>query len=434
MSGQKTAHPGERIAKVMARAGLCSRRDAEGWITAGRVSVNGKKLTSAAVNVLANDIVLVDGKPLPDKEGARVWLYYKPKGLMTTSRDPEGRPTVFERLPPEMPRVISIGRLDLNSEGLLLLTNDGELARRLELPSTAWVRRYRVRVNGRIDPKILDQVKTGITIEGVRYGPIEAAVDRQQGANAWITMGLTEGKNREIRRICQHFGWPVSRLIRISYGPFQLGEMEPGQVTEVKGKLLKDQLKFGNEWKPELSKALPPVHVQAALDERKKQAAGHYPEARKRWSDKSAPGPREADRRESGPAKAERERPRGGSPHRADKPGKFDKTGRFERPDKFKKPDKFQTADKSDRPGRFDEEARKLAARIDSTLKRDRALPDGPKPARSKSASSRPEQGRKPESAEQAAAHPVKAKRRGPRNAGQQKPKQKSKRDANRFR
>jgi 23S rRNA pseudouridine2605 synthase len=394
-SKTKTAHPGERIAKVMARAGLCSRRDAEGWINAGRVSVNGQKLSSAAVNVQANDIVLVDGKPLPDKEGARVWLYYKPKGLMTTARDPEGRPTVFERLPPEMPRVISIGRLDLNSEGLLLLTNDGELARRLELPSTAWVRRYRVRVNGRIDPTILDQVKSGITIEGVRYGPIEAAVDRQQGANAWITMGLTEGKNREIRRICQHFGWPVSRLIRISYGPFQLGEMEPGQVTEVKGKLLKDQLKFGNEWKPELSKAVSQVPAQMMREEKKAQDERKYPEARKRWSDKPASKARDVDPRESSPAKSDKQKAQAGKPHRFEKSGK--------------------PSTKPDKAGKFNEDARKLAARIDGTLKLGRIID------------------KKPENAEDAASS-GKAKRRGPRNAGQQKPKQKSNRNANRFR
>jgi len=247
----KTAPTGERIAKVMARAGLCSRRDAEAWIANGRVSLNGKVLTSAAINVGKKDTVLVDGKPLPDKQLTRVWLYYKPKGLMTTSYDPEGRATVFDNLPADMPRVISVGRLDLNSEGLLLLTNDGELARKLELPTTAWIRRYRVRVNGRFDPKLLEGLKNGIEIEGVRYGSIEAAFERQQGANAWLTMALTEGKNREIRRICQHFGWPVSRLIRVGYGPFQLGEMEPGQVQEVKGKLLQTQIRFGNDWRPD---------------------------------------------------------------------------------------------------------------------------------------------------------------------------------------
>ncbi|WP_374385154.1 pseudouridine synthase [Dongia sp.] len=251
MEKKKDDTGGERIAKVMARAGLCSRRDAEAWIENGRVSVNGKILTSAAINVSRKDTILVDGKPLPEKQLTRVWLYYKPKGLMTTAYDPEGRATVFDNLPVDMPRVISVGRLDLNSEGLLLLTNDGELARKLELPATAWIRRYRVRVNGRFDPKLLDGLKNGIEIDGVRYGSIDAAFERQQGANAWLTMALTEGKNREIRRICQHFGWPVSRLIRVGYGPFQLGEMEPGQVQEVKGKLLQTQLRFGNDWRPD---------------------------------------------------------------------------------------------------------------------------------------------------------------------------------------
>ncbi len=251
MDKTKEKEGGERIAKVMARAGLCSRRDAEAWIVNGRVSLNGRILTSAAINVGKSDVILVDGKPLPKQDITRVWLYYKPKGLVTTAHDPEGRPTAFERLPPEMPRVISVGRLDLNSEGLLVLTNDGELARRLELPATGWIRRYRVRVNGRIDPQLLETLKGGIEIEGVRYGPIEATLERQQGANAWLNMALTEGKNREIRRICQHFDWPVSRLIRIGYGPFQLGEMEPGAVSEVRGKLLQSQLRFGNDWRPQ---------------------------------------------------------------------------------------------------------------------------------------------------------------------------------------
>jgi 23S rRNA pseudouridine2605 synthase len=271
--------PGERIAKVMARAGLCSRRDAEAWIANGRVSVNGKKLGSAAMNVGPKDIVLVDGKPLPERELTRVWLYYKPKGLMTTAYDPEGRATVFENLPADMPRVISVGRLDLNSEGLLLLTNDGELARKLELPATAWIRRYRVRVNGRIDPKMLETLKNGIEIEGVRYGPIEANFERQQGANAWLTMALTEGKNREIRRICQHFGWPVSRLIRIAYGPFQLGEMEPGQVQEAKGKTLQGQLRFGNDWRPpakaEIAPEVPALREEKRFKQERKTRPRH---------------------------------------------------------------------------------------------------------------------------------------------------------------
>lgn len=236
------APEGERIAKVMARAGLCSRRDAEAWIAAGRVSVNGKKLSSPAVNVGPNDLVRVDGKLLPEAEKTRLFRYHKPRGLVTTAKDPEGRPTVFDNLPEGLPRVISVGRLDLNSEGLLLLTNDGELARRLELPATGWVRRYRVRVNGRIDPASLTRLAQGLEIDGVRYGAIEAVLDRQQGDNAWLTMSLTEGKNREIRKVCAHFGWTVSRLIRLSYGPFQLGHLDKGQIEEVPGKVLRDQL------------------------------------------------------------------------------------------------------------------------------------------------------------------------------------------------
>jgi 23S rRNA pseudouridine2605 synthase len=235
-------HEGERIAKVMARAGLCSRRDAEVWITEGRVKVNGEKLTSPARNVTESDRILVDGKPLPDKEKLRLWRYHKPRGLLTTAKDPQGRPTVFESLPPDLPRVVSVGRLDLNSEGLLLLTNDGELARKLELPATGWVRRYRVRVNGQVEVDHINQLRKGITVDGIRYGSVQASLDRQQGDNAWLTMGLTEGKNREIRNLCGHFGWAVSRLIRLSYGPFQLGSLEKGAVEEVKGKVLKDQL------------------------------------------------------------------------------------------------------------------------------------------------------------------------------------------------
>jgi 23S rRNA pseudouridine2605 synthase len=236
------APEGDRIAKVMARAGLCSRREAEVWITAGRVKVNGEKLTSPARNVTDNDRITVDGKPLPDKEKVRLWRYHKPRGLLTTAKDPQGRQTVFESLPPDLPRVVSIGRLDLNSEGLLLLTNDGELARRLELPATGWVRRYRVRVNGTVEVAHINALRKGITVEGIRYGSVQASLDRQQGDNAWLTMALTEGKNREIRKLCGHFGWSVSRLIRLSYGPFQLGNLEKGQVEEVKGKVLKDQL------------------------------------------------------------------------------------------------------------------------------------------------------------------------------------------------
>lgn len=237
-SGEK----GERIARRLARAGLCSRREAERWIAAGRVAVDGEMLTSPAVVVTEASRILVDGKPLPAADRTRLWRYHKPAGLVTSHKDPQGRPTVFERLPADLPRVVSVGRLDLNSEGLLLLTNDGALARRLELPSSGWQRRYRVRIHGTPDPEKLAALARGVTVDGVRYGPVKATLDRQQGANAWLTVALTEGRNREIRRIMTHLGFAVSRLIRIAYGPFQLGLLEPGQVDEVPARVIKEQL------------------------------------------------------------------------------------------------------------------------------------------------------------------------------------------------
>ena len=232
----------ERIAKVLARAGLCSRREAERWVAEGRVSVDGAVLTSPAVNIGAANEVRVDGAPLPEPERARLWRYHKPAGLVTTHRDERGRPTVFEALPKGLPRLVSVGRLDLNAEGLLLLTNDGTLARRLELPATGWLRRYRVRVHGQVDPARLAGLDKGITIDGVAYGPIRAALERQQGSNAWVAVALREGKNREVRRVLEHLGYPVTRLIRVSYGPFQLGHLGRGEVDEVPRKVLADQL------------------------------------------------------------------------------------------------------------------------------------------------------------------------------------------------
>jgi len=231
-----------RIAKVMARAGLCSRRDAEQWITDGRVSVNGVVLTSPALNVKPRDQVVVDGQPLAAAEPTRLFAFHKPRGTVTTDRDPEGRATIFEVLPPGLPRVMTIGRLDINTEGLLLLTNDGGLARQLELPATGWLRRYRVRAHGETDQAVLDGLREGITIEGVNYAGIEATIDRVQGSNMWLTMGLREGKNREIKRVLEHLGLSVTRLIRISFGPFQLLDLAEGAVEEVKTRVLKDQL------------------------------------------------------------------------------------------------------------------------------------------------------------------------------------------------
>jgi len=233
---------GDRIAKVMARAGLCSRREAEAWIAEGRVAVNGAVLASPAYNVTPDDDVRVDGQRLSAPERTRLFLFHKPRGLVTTSKDPEGRQTIFDALPPDLPRVVAIGRLDINTEGLLLLTNDGGLARVLELPSTGWLRRYRVRAHGAVDQAQLDALRDGVTVEGVDYAGIEAKLDREQGSNAWITMGLREGKNREIKRVLEHMGLSVNRLIRVSFGPFELGDLAEGEVAEVRTRVLRDQL------------------------------------------------------------------------------------------------------------------------------------------------------------------------------------------------
>ncbi len=231
-----------RIAKAIAHAGLCSRRDAERMIEAGRVTVNGKVLTTPAHVVSAKDRITVDGKLLPATQAPRLFRYHKPRGLVTSHKDPQGRKTVFEALPEGLPRVVSVGRLDINTEGLLLLTTDGELARHLELPSTGWLRRYRVRAHGRVTQEALDAWRQGVTIDGIRYGPIEARIDREQGANLWLTLGLREGKNREVKRLAEHLGLTVNRLIRVSFGPFALGELAEGAMEEVKSKVLADQI------------------------------------------------------------------------------------------------------------------------------------------------------------------------------------------------
>ena len=236
----------ERIAKRIARAGICSRREAESRILDGRVKVNGEVITSPALNVKRNDKIAIDGKPLPAREPAGLWRYYKPRGLVVSDRDEQNRETIFDRLPKNLPRLITVGRLDLDSEGLLLMTNDGDLARHLELPSTGWSRKYRVRAQGQIDQAKLAALADGVTIEGVRYGRVIAKLDRQMASNAWLTVAIREGKNREIRRIMDYLGHKVSRLIRISYGPFQLGNLGDGDIEAVKARTLADQLGLGD--------------------------------------------------------------------------------------------------------------------------------------------------------------------------------------------
>ncbi len=233
---------GERIAKYLSRAGIASRRDAEAMIEAGRVRLNNEAVTHPATFINQGDLVTVDGKAVSEPERTRLWRYHKPDGLVTTHKDPEGRPTVFDHLPPGLPRVISIGRLDLTSEGLLLLTNDGALARKLELPATGWLRRYRVRVHGGVAPEKLQRLADGMVVDGFKFGPIEAAVDSIQRANTWLSVSLKEGKNREIRRVMDALLLPVTRLIRVAYGPFQLGNLERGAAEEVNGKILREQV------------------------------------------------------------------------------------------------------------------------------------------------------------------------------------------------
>jgi 23S rRNA pseudouridine2605 synthase len=273
----------ERIAKKMARAGLCSRRDAEVWINDGRVAVNGNTLTSPAYNVGDNDAVTVDGKPLMKEEKPRLWRYYKPRGLVVSNRDEKDRQTVFDVLPDHLPRVISIGRLDLDSEGLLLLTNSGDLARVLELPDTGWTRKYRVRVRGKVEAGKLNALAEGITIEGIHYRGILAKLDRQSASNAWLTIAIKEGKNREIRNVMSHLGYTVNRLIRIGYGPFQLSDMEEGAVEEIKTSVLRDQLGLPRDEKADQktkggkpsSHAPKPNHRKSGQAARGKSHANH---------------------------------------------------------------------------------------------------------------------------------------------------------------
>jgi 23S rRNA pseudouridine2605 synthase len=244
--GAKSAE-GDRIAKVIARAGICSRRDAEKMILEGRVKVDGETITSPALNVTESNVVQVDEKPLLQPEAARMWRYHKPSGLVTTHKDEKGRPTVFASLPAHLGRVVSVGRLDFNSEGLLLLTNDGEIARRMEIPSAGWIRVYRVRLFGKVTQADLDKLATGITIDGVKYGPIVADLERSKGMYSWATVNLKEGKNREVKRVMERLGLKVARLLRTSYGPFQLGQLAEGQIEEIPARLWREKLGIGRK-------------------------------------------------------------------------------------------------------------------------------------------------------------------------------------------
>src|SRR5215831_6562679 len=299
--GQSDAPPpGERIAKVIARAGLCSRREAETWIAAGRVAVNGEVIASPARNVTTADRIAVDGRELPLRERTRLFLYHKPRGLLTAHTDPGGRPTIFSALPQGLPRLISVGRLDINTEGLLLLTNDGSLARVLELPATGWLRRYRVRAYGRVTQDELERLRAGITIDGIRYGPIEATLERAQGGNVWLTFAMREGKNREVKNVLGHLGLKVNRLIRVSFGPFQLGELPVGAIVEVKTRTLRDQL--GEEiaaladFSAPLDKGEPP----AAADAPRRQGDRRDADRKRRRGDPERIGQPERARRDKG--------------------------------------------------------------------------------------------------------------------------------------
>lgn len=299
----KSEIPGDRIAKVMARAGVASRRQAETLIAEGRVSVNGAVITSPALNVTPADKIVVDGAPMASRERTRMFLYSKPRGLVTTHSDPEGRPTIFTALPKTLPRLISVGRLDINTEGLLLLTNDGGLARVLELPSTAWLRRYRVRANGSVTQDTLDKLRDGITIDGVRYGSIEAKLDRMQGANCWLTFAIREGKNREVRKVMESLGLTVNRLIRVSFGPFNLGELPEWSVKEIDSKALRTELgekivaESGADFDAPLIDHEAKAEAARLAEERAKRAAKREQEMKKRGVGKQEPGSRDFKKR-----------------------------------------------------------------------------------------------------------------------------------------
>ena len=301
----------ERVAKHIARAGLCSRREAEARILDGQVTVNGALITSPALNVTSADAITVDGKPLPRREATRLWRYHKPRGLVVTDRDEKDRETIFDSLASKLPRVLSVGRLDMDSEGLILLTNDGGLARHLELPSTGWSRKYRVRVQGHVDSAALADIADGVTIDGIRYGEVSARLDRQMASNAWLTVAIREGKNREVRRIMEYLGHHVSRLIRVSYGPFLLGDVAPGGFEEVKSRVIADQLGITSD-KPQTGDAGHKSAKRPGQQSRQKSGQKSVPGPGQRPTGKSRPHGQKAgpsERREGRGKDADHRRP-----------------------------------------------------------------------------------------------------------------------------
>ncbi|TDH38484.1 pseudouridine synthase [Pseudohoeflea suaedae] len=373
-----------RIAKILARAGVASRRDAERMVTDGRVKVNGKLLESPAIVVSTSDKIEVDDKLIAAIERTRLWIYHKPAGLVTTNRDPEGRTTIFERMPAELPRVVTVGRLDINTEGLLLLTNDGGLARQLELPSTGWLRRYRVRAHGEIDQPALDKLQDGIAVDGVLYGAIEATLDRQQGRNVWITMGLREGKNREIKNVLGALGLEVNRLIRISYGPFQLGDLPEGDVVEVRSKTLRDQL--GQKVIEEAGLNFEAPIIDHKQEQKKAESEAEKPRKPEReWISASERRERARDRLDTKPGKF------------GDKPGKFgDRGGERGKPaggkDEKRRPapPRSRSANVWMAPGARPLGEKKQAAAAERAERRDRDASAGKSVGRGKPAGDKP--------------------------------------------